>query len=273
MYANTNDVKRYVELKKNQGYSTSWIFNQIIVIKGLYRYLSQNQKRLNLPIEYAEDITETIKNVHVMNQSSKKILSIEQAKQLIQRTKENREYIWQYRDYAMIYLMLTTGIRSIEIRRARKKDLRMINHQLILDIQGKGRQSADEFVKITEGVEDAINDYLHKRKDKNPYLFISHSMHTEIPYLSRTFFNEMIRRVLKESGLEYLNITMHSLRHTAATINLLRGGTIESTRQLMRHRDLKTTLIYAHDIKRVDDDSENQIEDYIFGDNESLKDN
>ena len=203
--------------------------------------------------------------MRIKNRKSKPILTIEQAKHLILYTKNNRKYIWHYRDHAMVYLMITTGLRSVEIRRARKKDLRVVNNQLILYVQGKGRKSADEFVKIAEGVETAINDYLNKRKDKNPYLFISHSKHSDIPYLSRTFFIGMFKRVLEDSGLEDTNITPHSLRHTAATLNLLRGGSLEATRQFMRHTNMSSTLIYAHHIKRVKDDSENQIERYILG--------
>ncbi len=167
----------------------------------------------------------------------------------------------------MVYLMITTGLRSVEIRRARKKDLRVVNNQLILYVQGKGRKSADEFVKISPGVKEAINDYLNKRKDNNPYLFISHSKHSDIPYLSRTFFIGMFKRILKDCGLEDTKITPHSLRHTAATINLLRGGSLEATKRFMRHTNMSTTLIYAHHICRMKDDSENQIENYILGKN------
>ena len=111
----------------------------------------------------------------------------------------------------MLYLMITTGLRSIEIRRAKKKDYRAVDGQLLLYVQGKGRRYADEFVKISKGVEEAMRDYLDKRTDKNPYLFISHSKHTDIPYLSRTFFIYMFERVLKDCGLEDTNITPNLL--------------------------------------------------------------
>ena len=75
----------------------------------------------------------------------------------------------------------------------------------------------------------------------------------------------MFKRVLKDSGLEDTKITPHSLRHTAATLNLLRGGSLEATRQFMRHTSMSSTLIYTHHIKRMKDDSENQIESYILG--------
>ena len=265
MYAKTCDVVNYREYKRNQEYSVRWIYHQISAIKGLYKYLSLNHDRLALPVEYAYDITEAIKNEQIKNSVSKRILTALQAKHLILCTKNNRKYIWHYRDHAMIYLMITSGLRSVEIRRARRKDLRLVNDQLILYVQGKGRKSSDEFVKISNGVKEAISDYLNKRKDKNPYLFISHSNHSDIPYLSRTFFIGMFKRVLKESNLEETKITPHSLRHTAATLNLLRGGSLEATRQFMRHSNMSSTLIYAHNINKMTDDSENQIESYILG--------
>ena len=265
LYAKTSDVINYREWKRDQGYSTRWIYHQISALKGLYHYLSINQKRLDLPVEYAHDITEPIKNEQIKNRKSKPILTINQAKHLILCTKNNRKYIWHYRDHAMIYLMITTGLRSIEIRRAKKKDFRVVNNQLILYVQGKGRKSADEFVKISKGVEEAIHDYFKKRKDKNPYLFVSHSKHSDIPYLSRTFFIRMFKRVLEDCGLEDTKITPHSLRHTAATFNLLRGGSLEATRQFLRHTNISATLVYAHHIERMKDDSENQIESYILG--------
>ena len=75
----------------------------------------------------------------------------------------------------------------------------------------------------------------------------------------------MFDRVLKDCGLDDTNITPHSLRHTAATLNLLRGASLESTRQLMRHVNIQSTLVYAHHIERMKDDSENQIEKFILG--------
>jgi integrase len=74
----------------------------------------------------------------------------------------------------------------------------------------------------------------------------------------------MFKRVLKDSGLEDTKITPHALRHTAATLNLLRGGSLEETKRFMRHTNMSSTLIYAHHIDRMKDDSEDQIENYIL---------
>jgi len=264
IYAKTSDIINFVEWKRKEGCSSCWSYHLVNTIKGLYKYLRLNQIRLALPEDYATDIAESLKNVKIDRDKSKPILTIEQAKHLILCTKQKRKYIWQFRDYAMIYLMITTGMRSVEIRRAKIKDIRVLGNQFILFVQGKGRKTADEFVKLTSGVYEAIQEYLKKRKDKNPFLFISHRKHSDILHLSRPFFVVMFKRVLKECDLEYTKITSHSLRHTAATLNLLRGGTLEETSRFMRHETMASTLIYSHHLTRLNDDSEDMIEQFIL---------
>lgn len=267
-FAKTSDVTKYIKSIKDKGYSVSWVNLQLIAIKGLYRYLSDNQRRYDLALEYAFDITLSIKNEQSSRENNRPLLTIEQAKQLIIKTKENRRYIWHYRDHAMIYLMLTTGIRGVEVRRLKKKDFSVLNEQLILYVQGKGRVNADEYVKIPSGVYEAINDYLSKREDKSPYIFVSHRKHTDKYMLSRTFFDSMFKRVLRDSRLSDLNLTPHALRHKAATVNLLRGESLEQTRQFMRHSQVTSTMIYAHHLKEKNLDSENELESFILSSNE-----
>jgi len=52
-YAKTSDVIRYRESRRALGHSTHYIYIQISALKGLYRYLRLNQKRLNLSVLYA----------------------------------------------------------------------------------------------------------------------------------------------------------------------------------------------------------------------------
>ena len=105
--------------------------------------------RLKLDEVYAYNIGQDIKNEPIDKGLSKDVLSLSQAKALILKTKVNRKYIWHYRDYAIIYLMITTAIRSFEVRRAKISDLKYLNSQLVLYIQGKGKYSKESYVKIT----------------------------------------------------------------------------------------------------------------------------
>lgn len=264
LYPTEQDILNYIAWKRSFNYSISWMNHQVGALKGLYQYLSNNQKRLGLDEIYAVDISSNLKQQPKTNQPTKVALSAPVAKQFILSLKEKRKYIWHYRDYAVFYLMLTTGLRTIEVRRAKRKDLKHLNQEYILYVHGKGRSSADEFVKIPKGVIEAINDYLSLRKDNYPFLFVSHRKHTKSYQLSRSFFIKTIKRLFDEAGLSSKEVTTHALRHTAATLNLLRGGSLEGTKELLRHTQLSATLIYAHHVALDEMDSGNQIEDYIF---------
>ncbi len=265
-YAKTSDVIKYRENKRKKGYSSHYIYVHISALKGLYRYLRHNRSRFNLRDDYAYDIMMPIKNERIKYHIKKPILTIEQAKHMILHTKRNRTSIWQYRDHAIIYLMLTAGIRRYEIKEAKKEDFQIVHGECLLYIRHNNERTNDDFVKIAPGVNDAINDYLYMRKDDNPYLFVTTKNTSPNQHLSRTFFREMFRRVIKTCGLENMGITPHCLRHTAGVINLLRGGSLEQTRQLLRHKDIKSTIIYKEHIERMNDDSELQIEKFILGD-------
>ncbi|MDG0888941.1 tyrosine-type recombinase/integrase [Paracholeplasma manati] len=265
-FPNTSDIIAFLEWKKSEGCSLRWTNHQIGILKNFYRYLTLNQERLGLTEAYAFDIMQPIKREILNHNEFKPTLSTEQAKQLLLFCKERRQTRSQYRDYAIVYLMLTTGVRSIEVRRAKRKDLKQVKQQLVLYIQGKGKTAADAYVKIPEGLEQAINDYLILRQDNNPFLFTGHSRNHPTPYLSRSFVIKMFKQLMKDAGLEETQVTAHGLRHTAATINLRRGGSLESTRQLLRHTHVSTTMIYAHHVTQMMDEPENEIECLILND-------
>ncbi len=269
-YAKTSDVIKYRESKRALGYSTPWIYIQVCALKGLYQYLRHNQLRLNLPDEYAYDIMAPIKNERIKPVINKPILSIEQARQMILQTKNNRTSFWHYRDHAIVYLMLTSGLRSVEILRAKRDDLQFVDGKWLLYFPSIGRALNAEFVKLSKGASEAMNDYLIRRNDDNPYLFITHKHGITTSPLSRMFFMDMFRRVLKSCGLEKNGITPHCLRHTAAIMNLQRGGTVAATKQLLRHVNIESTLVYVHHIERMNDDSERLIEAFILKEEASL---
>lgn len=262
--AKTSDVIRFRESKRNLGYSTTWIYIQISALKGLYNYLRINQKSFNLPVDYAYDIMTPIKNEKIKMVVTKPILSIEEAKHMILHTKEIRKSFWHYRNHAIVYLMLTSGVRSYEILRAKREDYKFVDGAWRLYFPSNKNNAIDDYVKLSKGAIEAMNDYLNLRHDDNPYLFITHKHGITKHQLSRTFFKDMFRSVLKECGLNNRGITPHCLRHTAAVMNLQRGGSVEATKQLLRHVDIESTLVYVHHLERLKDDSERLIEALIL---------
>lgn len=171
------------------------------------------------------------------------------------------------RDYAMISLMVTTGLRTIEVARANIEDMRTVADFTALFIQGKGKAEKSQYVKIECHAEEAIREYLAARghlEDGVP-LFGSSSNRNGGERMTTRSISRICKEHFRKIGLDSSRITAHSLRHTAATLNLLNGGTPEETMQLLRHANLNTTLIYSHALERAKNKSEARIGAAIFG--------
>ena len=254
---------RFRESLRSLGHSSYYIYIYICALRGIYRYLRIHQKQLNLPIEYAYDIMMSIKNEKIKENIKKPILTLKEARQLLTYTKMNRKIIYDYRNYAIITLMITAGLSSYEIINLKREDYQIKGDKHVLIIK-KNDSERQDIIYLSIGVVEAINDYLRKRKKENPYLFISQNHTTTGGHLSRTFFYFMFKKVIEKCGLAHTNITPHCLRHTSAYLNLLRGGSIESTKRLLRHVDIKSTLIYQEYMDKMNDHTEEKIEAFIL---------
>lgn len=171
------------------------------------------------------------------------------------------------RDYAMLSLMVTTGLRTISIIRADIGDIRAAGDDMALYYQGKGHEEKADYVKLAEPVEDAIRTYLKARgeTDAKAPLFCSEAHRNTGERMTTRSVSRVAKEHFIEVGLESDRITAHSLRHTAATLNLLNGASVEETQQLLGHKNINTTLIYSHALERAKNNSEKRIAQAIFG--------
>jgi site-specific recombinase XerD len=267
-YAKRSDIINYREQMWEEGLKANTIQKQIVVIRNFYQWLKVNQRQLEFEEIYQFNIAEQIKGAKIDRNYKKEPLNKEQAIKLIEVAKQNRTDITGYRNYAIILLMIITGIRSIEVVRAMKADISKLFEYSILYVHGKGKDGADTFVKLSQEVTDALNDYLNRRKDNSRYLFVTHGETSSCQQLSSNTLRRAITVLMKRAGIYNAKHTPHSLRHTTAYLNLQAGGTLESTQQLLRHKNIETTLIYAHNINRINDDSEFRINNYLFDEEE-----
>ncbi len=156
------------------------------------------------------------------------------------------------RDYAIINLLVRTGLRTIEVIRANVGDIVYKSGQRVLLVQGKGRDAKDNFVILTDAAYLPIYDYLKTRPDgtePGAPLFASNSNNNNGGRLTTRAVSAIAKRGLCSVGLDNHVFTAHSLRHTAA-VNMLRGGaTLEQVQYTLRHTNPATTQIYTATIR------------------------
>lgn len=215
------------------------------------------------------DIARDIKSPHVEKYNKRDALSVPQVKQIISGidccTLEG------LRNYAIICLMVATGLRTIEVKRANVGDIRYVHGEYVLFVQGKGRNCKDAFVKLSGHVLTAIRDYLSARESvsNDEPLFASCSKRNYGGRLTTKTVSTVCKSAMRKAGYNSSRLTAHSLRHTAITLALTAGLDLRDVSNFARHSDVQGTLIYAHDISREKRECENVISNAIFS---SLKD-
>ena len=68
---------------------------------------------------------------------------------------------------------------------------------------------------------------------------------------------------VKEPDLQ--RISCHSMRHTCITLSLLAGNGLQETKELARHADINTTLLYGHNLKLILNPAFESIDEIIEG--------
>lgn len=167
------------------------------------------------------------------------------------------------RDYALLLLMLSTGLRKAEVCSLTADSLTTYRNQAVIDVIGKGNKQRR--VALTGDVVEAILDYrkaLIKRDsgqvDNNGQgrpLFLTlgeRGSYEPVP-LTHKAIDCLIRRVRK-AALITKRVTPHTTRHTFATTLQDRGVDLKTVQELLGHSHIRTTEKYLHtsDEKKID---------------------
>jgi integrase/recombinase XerC/integrase/recombinase XerD len=165
------------------------------------------------------------------------------------------------RDRCYLMLRAYCGVRDIELHRADLGDIGTEGGQRVLYKTMKGHREADDVAVIAHP--DAVNallDWLQERGGADGPLFTSGSRRNMGGRWSQSAARRMILEARKATGIYSLNKTSHSIRHSAATSALRRGESIRNVQAMLGHASVDTTMIYAHEVERVENAAEKSID-------------
>jgi integrase/recombinase XerC/integrase/recombinase XerD len=181
----------------------------------------------------------------------KDALSIDQCRELLASIDKTTPS--GLRDYALVTLMLTTGLRTIEVCRLDVGDLRHESGEGILQVQGKGRSEKDAVAVLPASTLKFVHEYLAARipAGQAAPLFASISNRNAEGRLSTRALRRIVKGRLRGIGISTPRISAHSTRHTTVTLALQAGASIQEVQALARHSDINTTLGYSHNLDRL----------------------
>ena len=232
---------------EGRGVSPATRGTYLTVIKAFFKFLSEDFSNGTWP-----NIAQKIKAPRRRKTFSRGSLTEEETRVLLQTIQEEGKGIEGLRDYALVCLIVGTGRRSIEMVRADIGHLDTEQGFKVLRIWGKGRDQADELVKLESAVYEPLRKYLGVRgavKSTDP-LFIGHGNRNRGRLTTRSI-RGIVARWLICAGLKRDNISCHSLRHTFAMIAKDRGAPIEAIRITLHHASIETTTIYFQSANRL----------------------
>ena len=231
------DILRYKQELQKQGKSVFTVNGYITVIKVFYKHCAT--------MRYCDDIAAGIKTSFRTKEHYKHPLTRQQCGDLLASI--DRETIVGARDYLMIQLMLTNGLRTCEVERINIGDFDTLDGKNVLHIQRKGRIDKHDVVAVPDEVMASLEDYMSMRTDDfnmDSPLFINLMRGREPQRILKATISSIVKERLRAIGIDDPKITAHSLRHTCGSLMVEEGMPIETIQDMLGHNDPATTQIY-----------------------------
>lgn len=222
-----NDIYQFILSYSQEGKSRSTQCMMIASLRAFFRFLE------------LFDLANSIPSVAHRKSGSLEYLSYEQLQALLGGC--NRNTIKGLRDYTILMLLISLGLRRSEISQLTLEDFNWERGEIV--IKSKGSVSC---MPISQTLGHILVDYLKYARPKcNSINFF-----TQIQYpftgLSAQAISEIVRAGLIRAGIETKRKGAHLLRHSFATQLFARGKSLPEISIALRHKTIETTAIYTH---------------------------
>ncbi|MBE6638419.1 MAG: tyrosine recombinase XerC [Ruminococcaceae bacterium] len=234
----SNDIYDFMLFVTNErGNSAGARARKLSALKVFYKYLVFVTKETDY------NPTEAI-SAPTVKQRLPKYLTLDESLVLLDTVRADEANPHRIRDFAIITLFLNCGMRLAELCGISLHDI----DPKLQSMRVVGKGSKERIVYLNAACREALSEYLELRKgmqdikDKNA-LFVSR--------LGKRISNKTVQyivyRYLEQSGLGYRKLSVHKLRHTAATLMYQSGKVdVRVLKDILGHEQLNTTQIYTH---------------------------
>ncbi len=209
---------------------------KLSALRSFYKFLQRYKGFKDNPVEGVEGPKKRSK--------LPKFLSLDESMTLLEVV-ANSDSPTKRRDYAIMTLFLNCGMRLSELTGIDLSDIR--NDFESLRVLGKGNK--ERTVYLNTACQDAIKEYLTERLDGTPEkmkqkaLFLS----SRNRRISNKTVQWLVYKYLEMAGLRTPGMSVHKLRHTAATLMYQTGEVdVRVLKEILGHEQLNTTQIYTH---------------------------
>jgi site-specific recombinase XerD len=234
---NLSYLERYLATLDEKGFAGATRKRKVVVIHTFFNFLAREgylandiSKRLITP--FAE-------------QNMPRVLTQNEYQRLLEACQSHP------RDFAIITLLLQTGIRLSELVRLKIQDIELPVEtensrgfgQLNV-IGGNGRK--DRTLPLNSKACETLRSYLHVRPDATiGNVFLNRS--------GKVFGGRGVEKMLYKylAKTSIFGASVHTLRHTFATYHAAKGTSLKTIQKVMGHKDQRTTEVYFSLAKQI----------------------
>jgi site-specific recombinase XerD len=147
------------------------------------------------------------------------------------------------RDYAMVQLLYTYGVRGGQMRALRLEDIDWAKNEILFKASKHGKDSR---LPLTAQVGERLLDYLQHCRPPyaSPHVFLTCRAPYH-PFAHSSSVSAIVERHIQTAGIEISRKGAHAFRHCFATRMLHQGHSLKAIADLLGHRHLGTTFIYT----------------------------
>ena len=219
----TEEIREYLSgYQQINGCSKVTVDNIRRNISSFFSWLEEEDYILKSPMRRIHKIK--------TKQPVKEIISDEAIEQL-------RDHCTCARDLAMIDLLYSTGMRVGELVNLNIADVNFEARECV--VFGKGDKERRVYFDAKAKLH--LQNYLHRRQDNNPALFVT----LDAPHARLKISGVEVRLRRLGRSLNLYKIHPHKFRRTMATRAIDKGMPIEQVQKILGHSQIDTTMQYA----------------------------
>jgi integrase/recombinase XerD len=225
-----SDLYAFMSFVSNSRDNTAYArARKVASLKSFFNYITNKAKLLDANPAAELESPKILKRLP-------RYLNINESKQLLSAV----DGAYSERDFAILTLFLNCGIRLSELVGINLNNIK----NNMLTVIGKGDK--ERSIPLNKACLQAIEAYMKVRpatsRDRNA-LFISKRKQR----ISKESVQKIVKKYIKEAGLDPQRYSTHKLRHTAATLMYKYGNVdIRTLQELLGHESIATTEIYTH---------------------------
>ncbi len=149
------------------------------------------------------------------------------------------------RDEAIVATLFSTGLRVSELTNLKIDSVNLKRDEFTV----RGRGGKPRVVFLSDEARAALKQYLEKRVDASPFLFVSHDRAKRGRKSSASLTPRSVQRLIERYAVAAggtKQISPPTLRHSFATDLLRNGADIRAVQTMLGHASITTTQVYTH---------------------------